>query len=147
MPCCRTKSSSRFKLSGGRHVDLAANLYDHARTDAVVDQSETVSLSHSERTSPARQVHPRGRFRNRSNRHVLHKPSVRRSRRERLPASGPGTALAMTAAVIILLVLALLFGIGAVLEGLAWVFLITILLVIAAVWVAWRKLRRPTPSS
>ncbi len=40
----------------------------------------------------------------------------------------------MTAVLIILLILAIAFGVGAVLEGLAWLFLITVgLIVIAAV--------------
>ncbi len=45
---------------------------------------------------------------------------------------------------IILVVLAVLFGIGAVLEGLLWMFLIGIVLVVIAGWYGWTKLRRTT---
>jgi hypothetical protein len=43
---------------------------------------------------------------------------------------------------VVLLILAALFGIGAVLEGLAWALLIAIVLVGAAAWFGWQKLRR-----
>lgn len=45
---------------------------------------------------------------------------------------------------IVLLVLALLFGVGAVIEGLLWLFLIGLALVVAAVWFGWSRLRRAT---
>lgn len=41
---------------------------------------------------------------------------------------------------VILLLLALLFGVGAVLEGLLWLLLITVVLVVAAGWFGWQKL-------
>ena len=43
--------------------------------------------------------------------------------------------------VLVLVVLALIFGVGAVLEGIAWVLLISLALVAAALWFGWRKLR------
>lgn len=43
---------------------------------------------------------------------------------------------------IILLLLALAFGIGAVLEGLLWMFLIVLALLAAAIWFGWSKFRR-----
>ncbi len=45
---------------------------------------------------------------------------------------------------IILVVLALLFGIGAVVEGLLWMLLIGIVLVVVAGWYGWTKLRSST---
>jgi hypothetical protein len=45
---------------------------------------------------------------------------------------------------IILVVLALLFGIGAIIEGVLWMLLIGIVLVVAAGWYGWTKLRRTT---
>jgi len=45
------------------------------------------------------------------------------------------------AVVVILLLVAVAFGIGAVLEGLAWMFLIVVALIAVAAWVGWRKLR------
>lgn len=42
---------------------------------------------------------------------------------------------------IVLIVLALLFGLGAVIEGLLWMFLLGIVLVLAAGWYGWTKLR------
>lgn len=45
------------------------------------------------------------------------------------------------ALLVILLLAALIFGVGAVLEGLLWLFLVTALLLAAAVWLGWRKLR------
>lgn len=42
---------------------------------------------------------------------------------------------------IVLVVLALLFGVGAVLEGLAWALLIALVLVAAAAWLGFQKLR------
>jgi len=50
----------------------------------------------------------------------------------------------MIALVVILLLLALVFGAGAVLEGLAWLLLIALVLVVAAVWVGWSSLRQAT---
>lgn len=47
----------------------------------------------------------------------------------------------------VLVVLALLFGIGAVLEGLAWALLIAIVLVAAAAWFGWQRLRGNTSRS
>lgn len=47
----------------------------------------------------------------------------------------------VTVLVIVLLVLALVFGVGAVLEGLAWLFLITLILLVAAGWFGWTKVR------
>jgi ABC-type nickel/cobalt efflux system permease component RcnA len=52
-----------------------------------------------------------------------------------------GTARPVVAVLVVLLILALLFGVGAVLEGLAWLLLISLLLFAAAVWFGWRKLR------
>ena len=43
--------------------------------------------------------------------------------------------------VVILILLALLFGVGAVLEGIAWVLLITLVLLVAAGWYGWSKVR------
>lgn len=40
----------------------------------------------------------------------------------------------------ILLILALIFGAGTVLEGIAWFLLITLLLVAVAAWFGWRKI-------
>lgn len=45
------------------------------------------------------------------------------------------------ALLIILLLAALVFGVGAVLEGLLWLFLVTLVLVVAAGWLGWRKFR------
>lgn len=45
---------------------------------------------------------------------------------------------------IILLVLAVLFGVGAVIEGLFWLFLIGFVLLVAAIWFGWSKFRRVT---
>jgi hypothetical protein len=45
---------------------------------------------------------------------------------------------------IILIVLALIFGVGAVIEGLFWMFLIGFALVVAAAWFGWTRLRRST---
>lgn len=47
----------------------------------------------------------------------------------------------MLAVLVILLLLALVFGVGAVLEGLAWMFLITFGLLVAAAWFGWTKVR------
>lgn len=52
----------------------------------------------------------------------------------------------MIVLIVILVVLALIFGVGAVLEGLLWMFLIGLVLVIAAVWFAWSRFRRATRS-
>ena len=45
------------------------------------------------------------------------------------------------AVLVILVILALIFGIGAVLEGLAWAFLIGLVLLVAAAWWGWSKVR------
>ena len=47
---------------------------------------------------------------------------------------------------VVLLLLALIFGVGAVLEGLLWLFLIALALFVAAAWFGWSKLRK-TPGS
>jgi hypothetical protein len=47
----------------------------------------------------------------------------------------------VVAVLVVLLILALLFGVGAVLEGLAWLLLISLVLFVAALWFGWRKLR------
>lgn len=49
---------------------------------------------------------------------------------------GPGMTV-----LVILVILALIFGIGAVLEGLAWAFLIGFVLLVAAAWWGWTKVR------
>lgn len=54
----------------------------------------------------------------------------------------PGMAL-----LVVLLLAALVFGVGAVLEGLLWLFLITAVLIAAAVWFGWRKFRSVTSSA
>lgn len=41
---------------------------------------------------------------------------------------------------LILILLAAVFGVGAVLEGIAWAFLISLLLLAAAAWAGWRWL-------
>lgn len=51
------------------------------------------------------------------------------------------------AVLVVLVVLALVFGIGAVLEGIAWALLIALLLLAAAAWFGWRKLRQVSRSS
>lgn len=48
---------------------------------------------------------------------------------------------------VVLLLLALVFGVGAVLEGLAWAFLIGLVLLVAAAWWGWQKVRGPSRSS
>lgn len=48
---------------------------------------------------------------------------------------------------VILVVLAVVFGVGAVLEGLAWALLIALVLVAAAAWFGWQKLREASRSS
>lgn len=48
------------------------------------------------------------------------------------------------AILIILVILAVIFGIGAVLEGLLWMFLIGLVLLVAAIWFGWSKLRQST---
>jgi len=45
---------------------------------------------------------------------------------------------------VVLIVLAALFGVGAVLEGLAWAFLIAVALIAAAAWFGWKKIRSDT---
>lgn len=48
---------------------------------------------------------------------------------------------------VVLLVLAVIFGFGAVLEGLAWALLVALVLVAAAAWFGWQKLRGASRSS
>lgn len=55
----------------------------------------------------------------------------------------PGTGQDMVV-LVILIVLALIFGVGAVLEGLAWAFLIGLVLLVAAAWWGWTKVRGVT---
>jgi hypothetical protein len=43
--------------------------------------------------------------------------------------------------VLILVLLALVLGVGAVLEGIAWALLITLALLVAAGWYGWTKVR------
>jgi hypothetical protein len=45
---------------------------------------------------------------------------------------------------IVLVVLAVLFGLGAVIEGLFWLFLITFVLLVAAAWFGYSKFRTAT---
>ena len=45
---------------------------------------------------------------------------------------------------VILIILALVFGVGAVLEGLAWAFLIGLVLLLVAAWWGWSKVRGVT---
>ncbi|MCO8129075.1 hypothetical protein NHL50_17855 [Acidimicrobiia bacterium EGI L10123] len=45
---------------------------------------------------------------------------------------------------VILIILALIFGVGAVLEGLAWAFLIGLVLLLVAAWWGWSKVRGVT---
>ena len=47
----------------------------------------------------------------------------------------------MTAVVVILVVLALLVGVGGLLKGIAWALLIGVVLLVAAGWIGWQKLR------
>lgn len=47
----------------------------------------------------------------------------------------------MTAFMLFLILLALAFGAGAVLEGILWALLTAILLLAVAAWVGWQKLR------
>lgn len=53
---------------------------------------------------------------------------------------GDGYWVRMTV-LVILLVLALIFGVGAVVEGVLWVLLISAVLVALAAWWGWTKLR------
>jgi hypothetical protein len=53
-----------------------------------------------------------------------------------------GNTGAMTALLIILVLLALVFGVGAVIEGLAWMFLIVAALIIAAIVLGFRSFGR-----
>ena len=48
------------------------------------------------------------------------------------------------AILVILVILAVIFGIGAVLEGLVWLFLIGLALLVAAAWFGWTKVRSHT---
>ncbi len=50
----------------------------------------------------------------------------------------------MAAVVIVLLLLALVFGVGAVLEGVFWVLVISAALLVAAAWLGYTKLRDVT---
>lgn len=47
----------------------------------------------------------------------------------------------MTILVVVLVILALAFGIGAVIEGILWVLVISVALIAAAVFLGWRKVR------
>ena len=47
----------------------------------------------------------------------------------------------MTAALVILIILAVIFGVGSVLEGIAWGFLIVAALLVAAIWLVVKKVR------
>jgi hypothetical protein len=47
----------------------------------------------------------------------------------------------MVALLVILVLAAILFGAGAVIEGLAWLFLITVALIVVAVVLGWSRLR------
>lgn len=58
----------------------------------------------------------------------------------RVTADCDGYGLTMTI-LVILVILALLFGVGAVLEGLAWAILISLVLLAAAAWWGWTKVR------
>lgn len=51
------------------------------------------------------------------------------------------------ALLVVLLLAALVFGVGAVLEGLAWLFLVTVVLLVAAAWWGWRKFRSVSSSA
>ena len=57
-------------------------------------------------------------------------------------AGHTGYGSVMTALLVLLIVLALVFGIGAVLEGLAWLLLIAVALLVAAAWFGWSRVRR-----
>lgn len=48
------------------------------------------------------------------------------------------------ALLVILILLALIFGVGAVIKGILWVLLIAAVLVVAAIYVGYRKLTRST---
>lgn len=50
------------------------------------------------------------------------------------------------AALVVLVILALIFGVGAVLEGLAWAVLISLVLLGVAVWYGFTKVRGATRS-
>lgn len=50
----------------------------------------------------------------------------------------------MTFVLVVLVLLALVFGVGAVLEGIAWALLVSVVIVVAAVWLGWRRLRGVT---
>lgn len=47
---------------------------------------------------------------------------------------------------IILLLLAVVFGAGAILEGLLWLFLLSLVVLVAAGWFGWTKIRGVTRS-
>ena len=53
----------------------------------------------------------------------------------------------MTAVVVILIVLALVFGVGAVLEGIAWALLIAVALLAVGAYLAWQKLQGTSRSA
>ncbi len=46
----------------------------------------------------------------------------------------------MTALLVILIVLAVVFGVGAVLEGLAWTLVVALVMAGLALWAGWRRL-------
>lgn len=50
----------------------------------------------------------------------------------------------MAFVLVVLVLLALVFGVGAVLEGIAWALLISVAVLVAAVWLGWRRLRGVT---
>lgn len=55
-----------------------------------------------------------------------------------------GTAYVMTAVLVIMVLLALVFGIGALLEGVLWVLFIAVALFGIAAWFGWRQVREWT---
>ena len=69
--------------------------------------------------------------------------STVQTRNRAYPSLGLGTHHRMIV-LIILVVLAIVFGIGAVMEGLLWMFLIGAALLVAAIWFGWSRLRRNT---
>lgn len=48
----------------------------------------------------------------------------------------------MTILLVLIVLAMILFGVGAVVEGLFWMFLIGFAILIAAIWFGWSKLRR-----
>ena len=53
----------------------------------------------------------------------------------------------MTTLIVLLIVLALVFGVGAVVEGIAWAFLIGLALLAIGAWLGWQRLRDFSSSS